>query len=248
MSLAIRQFPCLSDNYGFLARDEASGLVACIDPPDALAVLEALDMAGWTLDLVVNTHWHRDHSGGNETLRRATGARVFAPAEVTRMCEVDVIVHPGERVPLGATGFEVLDTAGHTAGHVSYYDAASGTAFVGDALFAMGCGRIFEGTARQMWASLERLAALPPATRVYCAHEYTEANGRFALTQDSSPAVAERCARIRELREQGRWTVPTTIAEELATNPFLRAPALMPGLEPALAFAAMRAAKDGFGG
>lgn len=248
MSLTVHQFPCLTDNYCFLVRDGRSGKVACIDPPDSKAVAEELEKLRWGLDLILNTHWHGDHIGGNEALRSLTGAMVVAPAEVSDRTWVDRIVSPGEQVELGSATFVVIDTGGHTAQHVSYYDPASGIAFVGDTLFAMGCGRIFEGTPNQMWESLTRLAALPPATTIYCAHEYTEANGRFALEHDRSPSVIERMRHVRAQRRKGQWTVPTTIGLELSTNPFLRAPALHPSLEPVEAFAVMRTAKDRFVG
>ena len=248
MPLDVHQFACLEDNYGFLVRDAATGSVAAIDPPDGDAVLAALRDRGWGLDLILNTHWHGDHTGGNDRLRTATGASVVGPAEIARRSVPDRIVRPGERVAVGATWLEVLDTGGHTLGHVSYHDAADGLAFVGDTLFAMGCGRLFEGTPEQMWASLGRLAALPPATRVYCAHEYTEANCRFALAHDQSHDVVKRSAGVSAARRRGEPTVPTSIAVECATNPFLRAPRLRPDLDPVAAFAALRRLKDDFVG
>jgi hydroxyacylglutathione hydrolase len=253
MSLEVRQFPCLSDNYGFLVRDRETGLAASIDAPDADAVLTALKEAGWGLALILNTHWHPDHAGGNAAVTAATGARVAAPAEVARIAPVDQVVADGDEVSLGETRFQVLGTGGHTLGHVSYYAAESGLVFVGDTLFAMGCGRLFEGTPAQMWGSLSRLAALPVETRVYCAHEYTAANARFALSVDDDPAVARRAETVFAARARGEATVPTTIGLERATNPFLRAerlaPRLVPGaLDPAAAFAALRTAKDDFRG
>jgi hydroxyacylglutathione hydrolase len=246
MALAVHQFPCLEDNYGFLARDEATGTVACIDPPDGEAVLAALQASGWRLDYIVNTHWHGDHTGGNDRLRAATGALVIGPAEIGRRSVVDRVVRPGDRVSVGITNFDVLDTAGHTAGHVSYYAWTEPLVFVGDTLFAMGCGRIFEGTAEQMWSSLSRLARLPSTTRVYCAHEYTEANCRFALAYDRSYDVMMRSAEVSAARRRGEPTVPTTIGAERATNPFLRAQQLLPELAPAAAFAKLRQLKDEF--
>jgi hydroxyacylglutathione hydrolase len=253
MTVEIRQFPCLSDNYGFLARDVASGKVACIDTPDADAVLAALDEAGWSLDLILNTHWHPDHAGGNAKLKEQTGAVSIGPAEVERLTPLDRKVADGDHVELGATVFQVIDTGGHTLGHVSFYSAADGVAFVGDTLFALGCGRLFEGTAEQMWASLSRLANLPGETTVYCAHEYTASNARFALSVDQDPAVVARAAAVFAARERGEATVPTTIALERATNPFLRAPFLAAspgksGLSDHEAFGAVRAAKDQFKG
>ena len=249
MSLTIHQFPCLSDNYGFLVRDDATGLTACIDTPDADAILRELKTLGWDLTLILNTHWHPDHAGGNAQVKAATGATVIGPQEVERIAAPDRVVQDGDVVELGHTRFEVLDTGGHTLGHVSYFDAADAVAFVGDTLFALGCGRLFEGTAQQMWTSLQKLAALPDATTVYCAHEYTAANARFALSVDDGVAVKARADAVFAARERGEATVPTTIALEKASNPFLRAPLLRPDIaDPAEAFGAVRAAKDSFKG
>ena len=244
MTLIIHQFPCLSDNYCFLVRDEASGLAACIDTPDAQAILAELAKLGWKLDLILNTHWHPDHAGGNAAIQAATGATVVGPAEVERLTPVDRQVAGGDSVELGQTRFEVIESGGHTLGHIAFYDAADRIAFVGDTLFALGCGRLFEGTAAQMWDSLSRLTALPDDTAVYCAHEYTASNARFALSVDSSPELKARTEAIFAARERGEATVPTTIGLEKATNPFLRAPQLKPGMAPHEAFGAVRAAKD----
>ena len=253
MPLTVHQFPCLSDNYGFLARDEATGMTACIDTPDAGAILRELDRLGWTLDLILNTHWHADHAGGNAEVKAATGAAVVGPSEVTRISPLDGVVAGGDVVTLGETRFEVLESGGHTLGHIAYYDAADGVAFVGDTLFALGCGRLFEGDPAQMWDSLQRLTALPDATRVYCAHEYTASNARFALSVDDAPALQARAREVFAARERGEPTVPTTIGLEKATNPFLRAPLLAANVGAAgkadhEAFAAVRAAKDVFKG
>jgi len=249
MTLAVRQFPCLADNYGFLVRDGATGQTACVDTPDAEAILAALDDAGWGLDMILNTHWHPDHAGGNAAIKAATGAMIVGPEEVRQIAPVDRAVSGGDKVKLGATEFSVIDCGGHTLGHVAYFDAADQIAFVGDTLFVMGCGRVFEGDAEQMWASLQRLARLPPSTTVYCAHEYTATNARFTLSVDSDPVVARRSKALFAARARGEATVPTTIADELATNPFLRAPHLVPeaATGPA-AFAQLRAAKDAFAG
>ena len=241
MPLTVRQFPCLSDNYGFLARDEATGLVACVDTPDAEVILGELDRLGWDLTLILNTHWHADHAGGNAEIKAKTGATVVGPAEVERISAVDRKVTDGAVVELGETKFQVIDTGGHTLGHITYFDADDQIAFVGDTLFALGCGRLFEGTAEQMWASLSKLAALPDDTAVYCAHEYTASNARFALSVDDSPALKARAAEVFAARARDEPTVPTTIALEKATNPFLKAG----GAE---AFAKVRAAKDVFRG
>lgn len=248
MSLTVHQFPCLSDNYGFLVRDEATGRTATIDTPDADAILAELDKLGWSLDLILNTHWHPDHAGGNAPIKAATGATIIGPQEVTRIAPLDREVHDGDIVELGETRFAVIDTGGHTLGHIAYHDAADDIAFVGDTLFALGCGRLFEGTAEQMWDSLAKLTALPDVTTVYCAHEYTASNARFALSVDDDPALKARAEQIFAARERGEPTVPTSIGAEKATNPFLRAPLLRPNLAPAMAFAEIRAAKDGFKG
>jgi len=212
MPLSVRQFPCLSDNYGFVIRDEASGLTACVDTPDAAAILAELKRAGWGLDFIFNTHWHPDHAGGNAQVKASTGATVIGPAEVTRIAPLDRTVAGGDVVDLGQTRFRVIETGGHTLGHIAYFDSADAIAFVGDTLFALGCGRLFEGTAQQMWTSLQRLAALPDDTRVYCAHEYTAANARFALSVDDDPALKARAdqvfaglpARAREHRQHSQ--------------------------------------------
>ena len=253
MSLTVHQFACLSDNYGFLIRDEATGLAACIDTPDAVAILRELDTLGWTLALILNTHWHPDHAGGNAEVKAATGATVIGPPEVARIAPPDREVGDGDTVELGETRFQVIDTGGHTLGHITYYDAADRIAFVGDTLFALGCGRLFEGTAAQMWGSLQKLAALPEDTTVYCAHEYTASNARFALSVDDDPALKARAEQVFAARERGEPTVPTTIGLEKATNPFLRAPVLAPrlglsGVPDHEAFGAVRAAKDNFRG
>jgi hydroxyacylglutathione hydrolase len=249
MALTVHQFPCLSDNYGFLVRDEATGKVATIDTPDADAILARLAKLGWSLDLILNTHWHPDHAGGNEALKKVTGATITGPAEVTRIAPLDRVVRGGDMVMLGETRFAVIDVGGHTLGHIAYHDAADHIAFVGDTLFALGCGRLFEGTPEQMWDSLARVADLPDDTTVYCAHEYTASNARFALSVDDDPALQARAEAVFAARARGEPTVPTTIAAEKATNPFLRAPLLRPGAaSPALAFAEIRAAKDSFKG
>jgi hydroxyacylglutathione hydrolase len=249
MPLIVRQFACLQDNYGFLARDEATGKTATIDTPDAGAILAALNREGWELDFILNTHWHPDHAGGNAELKAATGATIVGPAEVTRIAPLDRMVAGGDVVELGATRFSVIETGGHTLGHIAYFDAEDRIAFVGDTLFALGCGRLFEGTAEQMWSSLTRLAALPDDTRVYCAHEYTASNARFALSVDQAPALQARAEAVFAARKRGEPTVPTTIGLEKATNPFLRAPQLVgEGTRDYEAFAQIRAAKDTFRG
>lgn len=253
MPVTVHQFPCLEDNYGFLVRDDATGLAACIDTPDAGAILAELQRLDWPLALILNTHWHPDHAGGDAEVKAATGAQVVGPGEVARIAQLDREVRGGDHVMLGETRFEVIESGGHTLGHIAYYDAADQVAFVGDTLFALGCGRLFEGPPDQMWASLQRLAALPDDTRVYCAHEYTASNARFALSVDDDPTVAARAAEVFAARARGEPTVPTTIGLEKATNPFLRAPKLAARVGAAgqpehQAFAAVRAAKDVFKG
>ena len=242
MPLDVRLFPCLSDNYGFLVRDAATGAVATVDTPDADVILAELERSGWArLDLILNTHWHPDHTQGNAALKAATGCEIVGPEEVRRAAPLDRVVRGGDSVMLGETALEVTDTPGHTLGHIVYRDALGGQAFVGDTLFALGCGRLFEGTAAQMWDSLQRLAAWPDETLVWCAHEYTAANARFALSLDDRPQMAARAAAVFAARERGQPTAPTTIGAEKAFNPFLRA-------GDAAEFAARRAAKDGFAG
>jgi hydroxyacylglutathione hydrolase len=187
-------------------------------------VLEAAAPRGWRITQVWNTHWHPDHTGGNDAIRDATGCAVTGPAEAERVSRMDRIVAGGDRARIGAFEAEVFDIPAHTAGHIAFHLPDPQAAFVGDTLFAMGCGRLFEGTAEQMHASLQRLAALPPETRIYCGHEYTLANGLFALAvEPDNQAVSRRVAEVREARERGEVTLPTTIALERATNPFMRA-------------------------
>jgi hydroxyacylglutathione hydrolase len=247
MPIEVRQFPCLSNNYAYLVRDRATGEAAAVDTPDADAVLQVLERSGWRLTTILNTHWHADHTAGNAAVKRATGAEIIGPAEVRRAAPLDREVGEGDVVRLGETVFKVLATGGHTLGHISYYDEADGAAFVGDTLFTLGCGRMFEGDAAQMWTSLQTLAALPDAVTVYCAHEYTEANARFALSVDGSEAMRRRADEVFAARARGEPTVPTTIGAEKAANPFLRAPELVGG-DPVAAFARLRAAKDSFKG
>lgn len=242
MPLDVHLFPCLSDNYGFLVRDRETGAAACVDTPDGEAVLREAETLGWSIGLILNTHWHPDHTGGNGVVKAATGAPIVGPAEVARTGTTpDRVVAEGDVVELGAARFKVWETGGHTLGHVSFIDRDARAAFVGDTLFSLGCGRLFEGTPEQMWTSLSRLAALPDDTVVWCAHEYTAANARFALSLDHDERLAARADAVFAARDRGEPTVPTTIGEEKATNPFLRA-------GNAEAFAAVRAAKDAFKG
>lgn len=242
MTLNVRMFPCRSDNYGFLIRDEASGLVAAVDTPDAAAILAEIEASGWgRLDLILNTHWHPDHTEGNQALKERFGCWIVGPDEVARVAPLDQAVGDGETVMVGETAFEVTATPGHTLGHVVYRSVEEGAAFVGDTLFALGCGRLFEGTPQQMFDSLRLLAAWPEETVIWCAHEYTASNARFALSLDHDADLKAHADAIFEKRRLGEPTVPTTIADELRFNPFVRA-------ADADAFAAVRAAKDVFSG
>ncbi|RKF19244.1 hydroxyacylglutathione hydrolase [Altericroceibacterium spongiae] len=251
--LTIHQFPCLSDNYGYLLHDSASGETVCIDTPDADTYLREAGARGWQITQIWNTHWHPDHAGGNEAIKAATGCTITAPAgDAAKIAGIDRQVGQGDSVRIGDYSAEVIDVGGHTLGHVAYFLPAAGFAFVGDSLFALGCGRMFEGTAPQFWESLSRLKALPADTLIYCAHEYTAANARFALHADpGNRALESYAAEVKAMRESDRPTVPTLLSRELATNPFLRAddPAMQKrwgGTTPAETFAALRAAKDTF--
>ena len=249
MGLKVRQFGCLEDNYAFLVRDESSGLVATIDTPDADAIAAEVEHSGWgRLDFILNTHWHPDHAGGNAALKARFGCEIIGPVEVEKIAPLDRVLAGGERIGFGDTELEVIATPGHTLGHIAYYSPADRIAFVGDTLFAMGCGRLFEGTAEQMWSSLQALAALPEDAIVYCAHEYTASNARFALSVDQDPAVRARAETVFAARERGEPTVPTTIGLERRTNPFLRAPKLAKADSDWAAFGEVRSAKDGFRG
>jgi hydroxyacylglutathione hydrolase len=252
MSLQVHQFACLSDNYGYLLHDPASGETACIDTPDAEAYLREAEAKGWRISHIWNTHWHPDHAGGNAAIKAATGCTVIAPAEVERIAPPDRVVAHGDTVTLGAFTAQVIDVGGHTNGHIAYHLPEAGKAFVGDAVFALGCGRMFEGTAPQFWDSLSRIKALPPETLLYCAHEYTASNARFALHADpGNAALADYAEEITDRRSRDEWTVPSRLDRELATNPFLRAddPAMQARWgngDAVTTFAALRAAKDSF--
>lgn len=245
--LITHMFPCLSDNYGFLVRDSATGKVACIDTPDATAILAEAQKLGWQIDEIWNTHWHPDHAGGNQAIEKALGTISIGPEEVhARISPLAKIVRPGETITLGDSSAEVIDVGGHTLGHIAFYFAADQVAFVGDALFALGCGRLFEGSAEQAWASLSRLMALPDATTIYCAHEYTAANARFCATiETDNAALTSRIAEITRLRAENLPTVPTSIGLERATNPFVRAD--LPSVRAAIGIAADAAAHEAFG-
>lgn len=250
--LEIHQFPCLSDNYGFLLHDPASGDTAAVDTPDGAEYLRQAAAKGWRITQIWNTHWHPDHAGGNAAIVAATGARVTAPREVERVGSIDRVVGNGDTVTLGDWEARVIDVSGHTNGHIAYHLPDAGVAFVGDSVFALGCGRMFEGEPQQFWDSLSRIKALPPETVLYCAHEYTQANARFALHADpGNPLLQQYSAEIDRMRARGEPTVPTTLERELAANPFLRADSeslrdRWGGATPAETFARLRAAKDSF--
>jgi hydroxyacylglutathione hydrolase len=223
-ALQTYQFPCLSDNFGVLIHDPEAGLTASIDAPEADKVTAALKEKGWNLTHILTTHHHADHTDGNAALKAATGCRIIGPRnEAAKIPGIDETVGGGDAFDFGSHRVEVLDTPGHTAGHITYVIPSANVAFVGDTLFAIGCGRVIEGTPQMMWASLKRLMALPKDTAVYCGHEYTQSNAKFALTiEPDNPALQKRAREVDEMRAAGKATLPTTIGLELETNPFLR--------------------------
>jgi hydroxyacylglutathione hydrolase len=239
MPIEIVRVPVLSDNYVWLVHDAASGETLVIDPAVAEPVLAAAEARGWKITHIWNTHWHPDHVGGNAEIKAATGCIITGPAaEAERISTLDVQVRGGDVVQLGGVRAMVLDVPAHTAGHIAYHFATEQVAFVGDTLFAMGCGRLFEGTAAQMYDNMRKLEALGDATAIYCAHEYTLSNARFAVTiEPDNAALQQRISDVIAARERGEATVPTTIALERATNPFMRARSVEE-------LAARRAAKD----
>ena len=238
--LEIVAVPVLTDNYAWLIHNAESGETAVVDPSVADPVLEAAAARGWRLTQVLNTHWHPDHTGGNEGIQAATNCTIIAPAEAERVSKVDHTVGEGDRVTVAGREAAVWNIPAHTAGHIAYYFEGEGMIFVGDTMFAMGCGRLFEGTAEQMFRNLRRIAALPEQVRIYCGHEYTLANAHFAAhAEPGNDAVADRLAAVSALRDEGKITLPTTVAEELVTNPFVRA-------RDAEEFARLRRDKDSF--
>ena len=241
--IEVVQVPVLSDNYVYLAHDAASGETTVIDPAVAEPVLDAAAARGWKITQIWNTHWHPDHTGANLAIKAATGCSITGPAgEAAKIPGIDRAVAQGDSVALGANAFSVIDCGGHTLGHNAYYEKASKALFCGDTLFALGCGRVFEGTAAQMFDSLGKLMALPDDTRVFCAHEYTASNARFAVTvEPGNAALAARVQEITRLRATNQPTVPSTIGYERATNPFVRAAT-------ADEFAVRRSGKDAFKG
>lgn len=250
----VHMFPCLKDNYGFLLHDTQTGETAAIDTPESSRILAEAAARGWRITQIWNTHWHADHAGGNAEIVAATGARVAGPREVERAaCLPDRILDDGDEIHLGSIRARIIATPGHTLGHIVYHLPEHGIAFVGDTLFALGCGRLFEGSPEQMWTSLNRIRSLPEETLIYCAHEYTAANAAFALSVDGDNKDLRTYAEgVRRKRAQETPTVPTTIGEEKRANPFLRAddPGLQARLgrpgDPVGAFAEMRERKNRF--
>jgi hydroxyacylglutathione hydrolase len=238
--LTVSAVPVLTDNYVWLIRDPDSGETAAVDPSVAQPVLDAAAAEDLRITQVLNTHWHPDHTGGNDGIRDTTGCTITAPAEAERVSRIDRVVSEGDRVTVAGAEAVVWDIPAHTSGHIAYYFEDEGMIFVGDTMFAMGCGRLFEGTAEQMYANMQRIAALPEDVRIYCGHEYTLANARFAShAEPGNPDIARRLEDATDLRERGLITLPTTVAEERATNPFVRASDVQE-------FARLRAEKDSF--
>jgi hydroxyacylglutathione hydrolase len=253
--LEIFQIPCLQDNYGFLVHDPDTGATATIDTPEVAPINQALAAKGWRLTHILNTHHHFDHAGGNEELKAQWGCQVVGAAiDAERIPGIDMALADGDTLTLGSKQARIIEVPGHTSGHIAYYFAADDVAFVGDTLFALGCGRLFEGTPEQMSESLAKIMALPDQTTVYCAHEYTEANAAFAVTMEpANPALQQRIKEIQALRAAGKPTVPTSIGLERATNPFVRSDSLelqavlnLSGADEVTVFAETRRLKDHF--
>jgi hydroxyacylglutathione hydrolase len=254
--IVVEQIPVLSDNYITLVHEPISGATAAVDPALAEPVLERLAAKGWRLSHILNTHHHGDHTGGNLELIRQTGCMVVGAAKDSqRIPGISLEVAEGDTFLLGSAATMVLETPGHTSGHMAFWFPDSHVVFAGDCLFSLGCGRLFEGSPEEMWTSLKKLRDLPPDTLVYCAHEYTAGNGRFAqLVERDNQALSARLDQVETLRAKGLPTIPTTVAGERATNPFLRADTnavakavgMAPGTDPALVFAELRRRKDVF--
>jgi len=241
MSITATAVPILSDNYAWLLRDEATGATAIVDPADPAPIIAAIEGAGGRLDMILLTHHHGDHVAGTDDVRARFGASVVgAAADEHRLPKLDRAVRDGDTVALGDSVATVIDTPGHTRGHIAYHFPDGGVLLCGDTLFSLGCGRLLEGTAAEMFASLRKFAALPGETLVCCGHEYTQSNARFALSVDgANAALKARAAEVDRLRAAGKATVPSTMAAEMAENPFMRAP-------DAASLADIRARKDKF--
>jgi hydroxyacylglutathione hydrolase len=251
--MKITLIPCLSDNYAYLI--ETGAAVAVVDPSEPGPVVAVLEAKGLRLTHILNTHHHFDHTGGNVPLKEKYGATIIGPrADTARIPGIDQGVGEGDTVTLGATQWRVMEIPAHTSGHIAFWCAEHAAVFTGDTMFAMGCGRLFEGTPAQMWTSLSKLAALPPETKVYCGHEYTASNGKFALSVDTdNSALRTRMSEVERLRAAGQPTIPSTIAMERETNPFLRsatkelaAAVNLSASDPVAVFAELRARKDVF--
>ncbi len=255
MPLEIVTIPCLKDNYAFLAHDRASGETAVIDVPEAAPIAAALSARGWRLSHVLITHHHADHVDGLAALLADHPAKVIgAAADAHRLPPLDHAVAEGDEITIGADTGHIIDVSGHTVGHIAFHFPASAVVFTADSLMAMGCGRLFEGTAAQMHASLSKIAALPDDTLVCSGHEYTAANAKFAMSiEPANPALISRIEKIETARAQGRPTVPSVLSSERATNPFLRceSPEIqanlgLAGADPVAVFTELRRRKDSF--
>ncbi len=253
--LQIEQIPTRKDNYVYLVQEMGQGMVAVVDPSDAEPVFVALESLGWSLTHIINTHHHNDHTGGNLELKERFNCTVVGPlADHDRIAGIDIDVGDGDTYRFGDAVAKVYDTPGHTRGHIAYWFEESNALFCGDTLFALGCGRVFEGTYQQMWNSLEKLRGLPDDTWVYCAHEYTQANANFAITiEANNQTLIDRAKEIDLLRSKNQRTVPSLLGLEKETNPFLRADVEsvaqavdLSGLDPVTVFAEIRTRKDNF--
>jgi len=243
MTLTVSTIPMLADNYAWLLRDEATGAIGIVDPADAAVGIAAIEAMGGRLDLIFVTHHHDDHIAGVDAMRARYGCPVVgAAADAHRLPKLDIAVAEGDHVPFGSTFAEVIDTPGHTVGHISYFLPEGPILFAGDTMFSLGCGRMFEGTAEQFFASFQKIAALPPATLVCGGHEYTQSNARFALSVDPDNALLrDRAAEVDRMRAAGQQTLPVRLEDELPVNPYLLA-------ADAASFGRLRSMKDGFKG
>ncbi len=241
MTVTVQPVPMLSDNYAWLLRETVTGAVAIADPPDAAAAIKAIDASGGRLDLILLTHHHGDHTAGADELRTHYAARIAgARADAHRLPKLDIELAEGDELQFGNTRAVILETPGHTRGHIAFFFPLGNVLLCGDTLFSVGCGRLLEGTAEEMFASLKKLSALPDETLVACGHEYTASNVQFALTvEPDNMALHGRALEVMQLRAAGQSTVPSMLAQERATNPFLRAPT-------AARLAEIRTAKDNF--